>query len=102
MGGSQQNIHQFLRCVLSGSWAPLIGLRQSSWSWPCPPGSAAFLCLELDHPWGLDVISREGRGSGRGHPWGEVPVFPSLPCRAFLPRWGPSAPGCQSLGQCVQ
>ena len=77
-------------------------LSHCNWSWPCPPGSAAFLGLELNHPWGLDVDSREGRGSGRGHPWGEVPVFPSLPCRAFLLPWGPSAPGCQSLGQCVQ
>ena len=24
-GGFQQNLHQFSRCVLSGSWSPLIG-----------------------------------------------------------------------------
>ena len=27
-GGSQQNTHQLPRCVLSGSWSPLIGWRQ--------------------------------------------------------------------------
>ena len=62
-----------------------------SWSWPHPPGFAAFLGLGLQHSWSLDVVSREDRsGEGlicrllmclgrKGHPGAEVLVFPDMP-----------------------
>lgn len=44
---------RFSRCILSGSWLPLIGQYQGrvinhlSWSWHCQTGFSAFLGLEL-------------------------------------------------------
>ena len=66
-GGSQWNIHQLSRYVLSKSWSLTIGWCQGSGSLviaaspdvnhgDAPPGLAAFLGLELKHNRGLDVI----------------------------------------------
>ena len=53
--GLQQNIHQFSRCALSGSWSPPTGQLQGRGSLvievvlASPPGFAAFQGLELKH-----------------------------------------------------
>ena len=47
-GGFQQNIHQFSRCALSGSWSPLIGQCQGWGSLVIAVGSGlAHLVLLL-------------------------------------------------------
>ena len=54
-GGFKQNIHQFSRCSLSGSWSPMIGQCQGrvfshySWFGHCPPGFAVLGGLELKY-----------------------------------------------------
>ena len=67
--GPPYNTHQLPRCVLSGSWSPLIGQHQGRGSLVnvagpdvshcvALPGFAAFLDLELKHSRGLHVVSR--------------------------------------------
>ena len=80
-GGFQQNIHQFSRCALSGSWSPSTDwsvagvISHCNWSWCHPPGFAAFLHQELKNNWGLDVTSREERPREERMPWGMRSLF---------------------------
>ena len=56
-GGFQQNIHQFSRCVLSGSWSPPLGQHQGRGSLVTAGGSGAtHLVLLLFCVWSWNTI----------------------------------------------
>ena len=80
--GSQQSIHQFPRCVLSGSGSPLMGQRQSRGSLVIvvAPGVAHLV-------WCFSRPGAETPLRPRCHLWGERPGQERSPW-----GWGPCVP----------